>query len=166
MAGKPGWAAVSKIQARAFASTAKGATLLDDERSNLVEAAQGAGFADADFELVCSSLTPKDAPEKQPRRAMQNYEAILDFLTAEEWERILDADCTPDEVMQIIFDRLAKLGARCPEEGTKQLCDCLVIVCTEGVSKPISNGKKAAMYQIVKKSGSSLLEHLVIHWHT
>jgi hypothetical protein len=152
MAGKPEFANVSRIQATAFASMAKSATLRDDERSNLLEMAQDAGFADAEFSVVIDSLSPKDPLPKKQRRQMQDYEAVVEYFDEQEWARTKAAGSTADEVMHTCFMTLAKLGARCPDENTKQLIACLIIVQTEDISKPISKHLKITTLDTVKSA--------------
>ena len=154
LAGKPGFANASSIQAKAFASTAKSVVGLSEaDRSDLLQMAAETGFAPEDFELCSSSLmsaSPQEPATKKPRRSMQNFEAFVNYFTEEEWTIMKNA--TADEVRHIIFQKIAVLGGRCPEETTKQLVACLIIALTSDMGKPISHASKITEYETVKSA--------------
>ena len=161
LAGKPGFAEASRIQASAFASMAKSATLQAEERSSLVEMSSEAGFADADFSVVVESLSPEKEPAaKKQRRSMQDYETIVEYFTDHEWAAMKDASSTADEVRHIVFQRAASLGARCPEESTKQLFACVIVILTNDLAKPISQHCKSTEYETVKTAWKRFIRHL------
>jgi len=157
---KPCFAEASRIQASAFASMAQSATLQAEERSSLLEMAQEAGFADDDFSRVVESLSSPEPRAKKQRRSMQCYETIVEYFTEQEWAVMKDAASKADEVRHIVLQRATSLGARCPEESTKQLLACLIVTLTNDLTKPISKHCKATEYEIVKTAWKRFIRNL------
>jgi hypothetical protein len=91
---------------------------------------------------------------------MQCYEAIVEYFTEQEWAVMKDAQSTADEVRHIVLQRATSLGARCPEESTKQLLACLIVTLTNDLSKPISKQCKATEYETVKTAWKRFIRNL------
>ena len=136
LAGRPSFAKASRTQANALTSAVKSVKLTDSEKSELLGFAADVGFADEDFEAISDLLTePSQPAEKKPRKAMQNFESILEYFTAAEWEAMKSNPSF--ETRQCLFDRMARLGGRTPTEDTKQLLACAVLVLTSDLTRPI-----------------------------
>ena len=141
----------SRLQAQAFVSVAKIASLSAQERSDLSSFAPDAGFADADLAAIVESLAPRIVVKaKKNRRAMQRYEAFVEYFTEQEWTAMQDSDASFMDIRQIIFQRVFALGGRCPSEGTKRLMACLILMLTHDMKIPIEHREKTSTLDSVR----------------
>ena len=107
----------SRLQSQAFVALAQTASLTDQERADLSCFASDAGFADADLAAIVESLAPRIVVKaKKSRRAMQRYEAFVEYFTEAEWSALQDSDASFMDIRQIIFQRVFELGAM-PNRG-------------------------------------------------
>ena len=151
LAGRPSFAQASRTQAKALTSALKSVGLTDNEKSELLGFAADVGFADEDFEAISVVLIESSEPaEKKSRKQMQNFESILEYFTAAEWEAM--KSMTAIEVRQCLFNRMARLGGRTPTEDTKQLLACAVLVLTSDLTRPIHMDSKTAEYDSIRKA--------------
>ena len=89
-----------------------------------------------------SSETP-DARVLGGRMPLQQYEHLVDYLTAEVWSSLNNNEPNP------LFEHLAKLGLRNPSEPTKQVIACLLMVAAKGMegALQLSGAMKTNMHK-------------------
>ena len=143
----------SRIQAQAFVSVAKTASLSAQEGADLSSLASDVGFAGADLAAILESLAPRSVEKKQKkRRDMQDYEAMVNYFTEPEWSALQDSGASFMDIRQIIFQRAFDLGARCPNEGTKRMMTCMLLMLTQDMKFPIRHDTKTSTLESVRSA--------------
>ena len=153
-------ASISEVQAAAISESAKSSTtsaLGAQAASDLMTTATDVGFTARDLSAVIESLNAamkkgaekKEKKERKERNKMQDFSSVLGFFTDAEWTAMQEADHSC-EVREILFSRMAMLGARNPTEPTKRLLTSCMLTLTEDMSRPISKEKKVKTLDALK----------------
>ncbi len=137
--GKPTFAAVSKVQARALASmVTEAASLTDTDKADVTNLLVEIAWASSDdCNFVLSSLLETSKrpaaslglPVAKRRRGLQDFTAVHAYLTAEVWDQ-LQADIPGCNKLHILLQASQRLGLRLPSEHTSKWLCCLWMCCS------------------------------------
>lgn len=141
--------ASSSLQAEALLALIKksGKELSFDERATLCDMMANVNFAEADAEIVLTSL--QKAP-KMERRPAQDMTAFMHYLSAPEWTTAgSSADAALQTFLALLVGRLN--GVNCSEPTLKRLTACMIAISTENIAL-VSLPAKTAHLKSVKKA--------------
>ena len=152
-AGTPEHKAVSRVQAHALAAFVKKASLTPDALAEVAERVQGIPWFGNDRQELLMCLIPaKVGPGRPQRRSMQNYMALIAYLTPSEWDVLMSTEISVSK-LHIILDKGLRLGMRTPAEPTLKFLMSFWIVVSESakVRVGMSSNQKANLLMFVKK---------------
>ena len=102
-----------------------------EELASLQIMAADVPWAENHKDVVLQALSPAEEGSKQGRHAMQNYQAIIDYFTAEEWNVMMDPKASSLVKQDVVLSRACKLGLRAPAEQTLKWFASFLLVLTE-----------------------------------
>jgi hypothetical protein len=134
VAGQPHHESISKVQAAAFVASITLQQLPVNTVADLATEVLDIKWHPADLQRVLAALSPDyvPAPGKR-RRAMQSWEALLDYCTESDWETLLASDASSGAKMEMIIRVAVGIGLRCPTEPTIKFLTSWWLCCS---SKP------------------------------
>ena len=91
-------------------------------------------FADSDRTKIIDMMAKKVAL-KAPRRYMQDYTKIIQFISQREYDAIAEHNQNPVKVLEIIYELMITLGCVNPSENTSRLLTALWLLCSEGYNE-------------------------------
>ncbi len=119
LAGQPHHEALSKVQAAAVVASITSQQLPVNTVADLATEVLDIKWHPADLQRVLAALSPDRAPAPGKRRkAMQSWEAVLDYCTESDWETLLASDASSGAKMELIIRVAVGVGLRCPTEPT------------------------------------------------
>ena len=128
-AGTPEHQAVSRVQAHALAAFVKKASLTPDALAEVAERVQGIPWFGNDRQELLMFLIPaKVGPGRPQRRSMQNYMALVAYLTPGEWDVLMGTDFSVNK-LQVIRDTGLRLGMRTPAEPSLKFLTSFLDCC-------------------------------------
>lgn len=115
----------------------------------IAQAARASGLEPRDVAAIEECIDEKMSSETTDARLLggrmplQQYEHLVDYLTAEVWLSLSNNEPDP------LFEHLAKLGLRNPSEPTKQVIACLLMVAAKGMegALQLSGAMKTNMHK-------------------
>ena len=145
---------LASIQADAVIHMASSSSLTKEERASLSAIACQTGFPDAILQRVLTSFVPK----RGSRRTQQQFEQFIHFLTAGDWEILLDVKTSLSVARVTVFLRLQRLGLRLPKEHTiKLMCSLCLFVTAKGRVEAIPLDERKARLKEFKSEWTKLM---------
>ena len=97
--------------------------------------------------------------KKRPRRSMQDYVALPEYLLAEEWQHLEAHDSTLDSRLNVLLQRVLKLGGRTLDEHSLKRVTCILLLTSETPQRLLlmSPGQKQDMNNYVKQEFKKLV---------
>ena len=115
---------VSSLQRAALVEMMSTCRLSAEARAEASVLALGMKFFGDDLSHVLAALESSvSEPLQKRRRCLQDFQAILQYWTADEWAELRDPEVSSDMKLSKVVDRCIGLGLRCPSEPSlKMMC--------------------------------------------
>jgi hypothetical protein len=85
------------------------------------------------------------------RRGLQNYTAVANYFTEQQWVALRNAQVSDGAKMQMVVDHLVAMGLRCPTENTVQAATCLyLLVADPEKARTMHSSMKLFTFQAMK----------------
>jgi len=120
--GSPTHTAVSALQRDALVDLLGKSDLSSEGRASLGEQVVQLQWAQQDVSAILNAITALGGRSVgvKRRRSAQAYQSILNYLTSEDWEILLERNAS-DVKLQILLSTAVSLGLRCPSEPCLKL---------------------------------------------
>ena len=136
------WYQCSHVQSTALISLIQ--TLNGADAPTLADLCQLSGavqWAGQDGQKVLEAFStamlpaPNISDSRRARRPVQNYRSFLEYFEQREWNQLFDRNCTAGAKLDIIIQKIVKLGGRTIDEPSSKLGTSAYLMLTETVDK-------------------------------
>lgn len=159
------YAQASGIQSNVLKMHFMSARLTLEESTEMAEALAGMHWQSEqhrDEVLGALAAGPSSAPLASSgatsRRQMQDYGAVVNYYTEDQWAMMASAEAAPTQKMRVLLEHPHALGLRCASESTIQRLTTLYLIVSEGEAgaKTTQATQKLAMTRHMKKELKAL----------
>ena len=96
-------------------------TLSCDDKAALVPAVAEVCFLEIDMAFILNDLVlPGQSTTGRARRPQQDYLAFVNYLTEQQWSKVLDPERNASSKQEVVFALVSSLGLRFPSQPTKK----------------------------------------------